>query len=77
MNQHHYRDLLRRAVLSNDGRQLDLIVAQLTDAERAREILRAKGYGASGMSGSATASQVPEAATASFIHRLLTPSRFC
>jgi hypothetical protein len=61
MNQHHYRDLIRRAVLSNDGHQLGLIVLQLTDAERAREILRAKGYGASGMNASATAAAVPDA----------------
>lgn len=59
MHKHHYRDLIRRAVLSNDGRQLGQIVVQLTDAERAREILRAKGYGASGMNASATAAQVP------------------
>ena len=59
MNQHHYRDLIRRAVLSNDGHQLGLIVVQLTDAERAREILRAKGYGTTGMNASATAAQVP------------------
>ncbi|OEZ90711.1 hypothetical protein [Duganella phyllosphaerae] len=59
MNQRHYRDLIRRAVLSKDTHQLGLIVAQLTDAERAREILRAKGYGASGMNASATAAQVP------------------
>lgn len=59
MNQHHYCDLIRRAVLSNDGRQLGLIIVQLTDAERAREILRAKGYGATGMSASTTAAQVP------------------
>ena len=62
MNKHHYRDLIRRAVLSNDGHQLGLIVVQLTDAERAREILRAKGYGASGMNASTTAAQVPCAA---------------
>lgn len=61
MNQHHYRDLIRRAVLSNDGHQLGLIVVQLSDAERAREILRAKGYGATGMNASTTAAAVPDA----------------
>ena len=61
MKQHHYRDLVRRAVLSSDSRQLGQIVVQLTDAERAREILRAKGYGSTGMNASATAAQVPEA----------------
>lgn len=56
-----YRDLLRRAVLSNDGHQLRSIVSHLIDAERAREILRAKGYGITGMSASTTAAQVPNA----------------
>jgi len=60
MRQHHYRDLIARAVRERDGRTLDKIVAQLVDAERAREILRAKGYGATGMSASATAAQVPD-----------------
>lgn len=59
MKHSHYRDLIRRAVLSSDSRQLGLLVAQLTDATRAREILRAKGYGASGMNASNTAAQVP------------------
>lgn len=62
MRHHHYRDLIRRAVLSNDAHQLGLLVVQLTDAERAREILRAKGYGATGTSASATAAQGPNAA---------------
>ncbi|KQQ32002.1 hypothetical protein ASF61_16850 [Duganella sp. Leaf126] len=61
MKQHHYRDLIRRAVLSNDGKQLDLLAVQLNDAQRAREILRAKGYGNTGTSASATAAQVPNA----------------
>lgn len=61
MTQHHYRDLIRRAVLAADGGQLDLLAIQLDDAQRAREILRAKGYGATGMNASATAAQVPEA----------------
>lgn len=37
------------------------IIEQLADAERAKEILRAKGYGSSGTSASATAAQVPNA----------------
>lgn len=61
MKPHHYRDLIRRAVLSNDGKQLDLLAVQLGDAQRAREILRAKGYGNTGTSASATAAQVPNA----------------
>lgn len=50
-----------RAVGDRDGKQLSLIIAQLEDAERAKEILRAKGYGQPGMSASATAAQVPVA----------------
>lgn len=73
MTKHHYRDLIWRAVMAGDGQQLDLLAEQLSDATRSREILRAKGYGAIGMPGSATAAQVPDAATASFIYRLLTP----
>ncbi|MYM25768.1 hypothetical protein GTP46_24375 [Duganella sp. FT135W] len=57
----HHRDLIIRAVREHDGRILDSLIAQLVDAERAREILRAKGYGTSGMTASATAAQVPEA----------------
>lgn len=67
----HYRDLIRRAVMAGNGHQLDLLVEQLADATRSREILRAKGYGSTGMSGSATAAQVPDEATASFILRML------
>ena len=71
MTEHHYRDLIRRAVLSEDGEQFGLLVQQLVDAERAREILRAKGYGESGMSASVTAAQVPEATVVSFLQSLL------
>lgn len=63
-----------RAVMAGDGRQLDLLAEQLADATRSREILRAKGYGAIGLAGSATAAQVPDAATASFIKGLLAES---
>lgn len=59
MLQHHYRDLIQRAVLAKDHRQLELIAAQFADAARAREILCAKGYGATGMTASATAAQIP------------------
>jgi hypothetical protein len=59
MRQHHYRDLIVRAMGERDVHTLDKIIAQLADAERAREILRAKGYGATGLSASATAAQVP------------------
>lgn len=60
MQRQHYRDMILRAVRERDWQRLDMIVAQLDDAQRAREILRAKGYGESGMSASATAAQVPE-----------------
>jgi hypothetical protein len=71
MTELHYRDLIRRAVLDSSGVQLELIAAQLVDAQRAREILRAKGYGASGMSASATAAQLPDAASVSFLQSFL------
>jgi hypothetical protein len=63
MLQHHYRDLIQRAVLAKDDVQLDLIATVLADYQRAREILRAKGYGATGMTASATVAQVPDLIT--------------
>jgi hypothetical protein len=57
----HYRDLIVRAVCERDHETLTQLASQLIDAERAREILRAKGYGAAGLSASATAAQVPDA----------------
>jgi hypothetical protein len=56
----HHRDLIIRAVRDRDVRTLDKITTQLVDAARAREILRAKGYGATGMSASDTAALVPD-----------------
>lgn len=61
MKLNHYRDLVRRAVMSADTGRLDQLASQLYDAQRAREILRAKGYGNTGTSASATAAQVPNA----------------
>lgn len=61
MKAHHYRDLLRRVVLSGDDQMLDMLAHALLDAERAKQILRAKGYGVTGMPISATAAQAPEA----------------
>lgn len=55
----HYRDLIIRAVDAADGSTLDLIVSHVIDAERAKQILRANGYGVTGMSSSATAALVP------------------
>lgn len=54
----HHRDLIIRAVRNCDVRTLDKITGQLVDAERAREILRVKGYGATGMTASATVARV-------------------
>ena len=65
MHPHHYRDLIVRAVLGDISalaahpERLEQLAAAMADAERAREILRAKGYGLTGMSASATAAQVP------------------
>lgn len=56
-----YRDMIRRAVAAPDGQLLDLLAAQLADAERAKEILQAKGYRPNGRSASATARLVPNA----------------
>lgn len=61
MKSRHFVELIERAVVSSNRTQLSLIAAQLHDAQRAREILRAKGYGTTGTSASATAAQVPNA----------------
>ena len=45
MNPRHYRDMIIRAVGETDGKTLGLIVEHVVDAERAKEILRANGYG--------------------------------
>lgn len=54
----HYRHLIVRAVTGNrpamvwrviDGTALDRICERLVEAERAAEILQAKGYGKPGM----------------------------
>lgn len=57
----HWRDLLVAAVKTGDTERIDCLVAQLADAARAREILRAKGYGRTGMTASASAALVPVA----------------
>lgn len=64
MNPRHYRDMIIRAVGEPDGKTLSLIVKHVVDAERAKEILRANGYGAAGLSASATAALVPLAPAA-------------
>lgn len=55
----HYRDLIMRAAREPDRHTLDALVAQLIEAEAAKQILRAKGYGATGTSLSRAAAQVP------------------
>lgn len=61
MNPRHYRDMIIRAVDEHDGKTLDKIVDHVIDAERAKQILRANGYGVAGMNSSATAALVPQA----------------
>ena len=63
MNPRHYRDMIIRAVAEPDGQTLDLIVSHVIDAERAKQILRANGYGMTGLSASATAALVPAVST--------------
>jgi hypothetical protein len=63
MNPRHYRDMIIRAVGEPDGQTLDLIVSHVIDAERAKQILRANGYGMTGLSASATAALVPTIST--------------
>lgn len=63
MNPRHYRDMIIRAVADPDGQTLDLIVSHVIDAERAKQILRANGYGMTGLSASATAALVPTVST--------------
>lgn len=55
--------MIVRAVGKADGETLDLIVNHVIDAERAKQILRANGYGVTGLSASATAALVPTAST--------------
>jgi hypothetical protein len=65
-----FRDLIVRASkaysdsLQRDAVLLTLLSAQLADAERARQILRAKGYGGFGMTATETAALVPAAEAA-------------
>lgn len=61
--------MLRRAVASPDGQMLDLLAAKLADAERANEILQAKGYRAAGKSASAIARLVPNQTAEAGIRR--------
>jgi hypothetical protein len=59
MKRQAYRDMILRAVAAPDGQMLDLIAAQLADAESAKQLLIVKGYGSIGMPASAAAREVP------------------
>ncbi len=61
MLHHRFRDMIVRAVHDPDPKMLDSIAMHLAACERANEILRAKGYGASGLQIDSTAAQVPHA----------------
>lgn len=61
MRPRHYRELIQRAVRESDTPLLNMLVAHLVDAESAKQILRARGYGEPGTSASAAAAQVPDA----------------
>jgi hypothetical protein len=61
MHAGHYRDLIVRAVQTENEEMLEAIAAHLADCEHAKEILRAKGYGTTGMSVDAMARLVCEA----------------
>ena len=67
----HYRHLMVRAVTGGrpalvfhvtDGAAIDRLCERLVDAERAFEILQAKGYGKQGLLLHEVAALVPEAA---------------
>jgi hypothetical protein len=70
MAKDHYRHLIVRAVTGNrpamvwrviDGAALERICERLVEAERAAEILQAKGYGKPGLLLHEVAAQVPPA----------------
>lgn len=50
MTASQYRYLIERLVIDGNSEMLDQIAAQLADCEHANAILRAKYYGAGGMS---------------------------
>jgi len=61
MHPGHYRSAIEHAVAIKSDEQLDALAQHLAACERAMDILRAKGYGTSGMSIDALARQVPAA----------------
>lgn len=54
MHKFTYLDVMIRAARENDGALLDQLATHLADCEEAKTILRAKGYGDTGMSVAAT-----------------------
>lgn len=60
MKRRAYRDMILRAAKAEDGQMLDLIAAQLADAEQTKQLLVAKGYGQVSMPASAAARMVPD-----------------
>lgn len=61
MHPDHFRDMIVRAAADDNRELLNRIAQQLADAARAHGILRAKGYGHSGLTIDAAAAQVPHA----------------
>lgn len=59
-----YRDLVVNSVRCPETGLLDMIIAQLAEAEKAKQILCAKGYGASDTPLSALAAMAPAARVA-------------
>ncbi len=56
-----FKDAIIRAVHNTDPGPLDALAAHMASCERANAILRAKGYGESGMAIDATVRAVPNA----------------
>ncbi len=61
MNIQHYRDMVIRALNSGDDDRINHIVNAVVEAEAAKGILRALGYGAPGQTIEAVARLVPHA----------------
>lgn len=55
-----YRAMIDKAYELNDQCLLDLIASMCVESERAKQILRSKGYGVTGTSIVETAKQVPQ-----------------
>ncbi|HEX8615653.1 MAG TPA: hypothetical protein VF800_30595 [Telluria sp.] len=59
MKQHHWHDLIVRAVEAKDETTINSLAQHLAECEQAKQILQAKGYGAQGQGVAAVAAQVP------------------